>query len=337
MPLSIAGVDIASYQDGALTPALRNVYDLASAINDKSDQTYVRASVTPAGELVLSNAPGYEGEDIRIDSTYFAGSEANALSASSGVYGGSVRLTQPVSELTGGAGFKALQLTFGASGTPYEMAQLGFRTEASISGAAADDLLVFVSGAGMASVAASYAGQAVDPRAALRAQSLEVKFTSATHYTITDKASATVVAERDFDPAELDPGLEYQGLRLSFTSPPAQGDMFNMNGNQDGVGNNDNAVALAGLENKRLVGNKTVSAAYIDHVNEMGNIARQATIAQTALTVVHDQAVASRDELSGVSLDAEAADLIRFQQAYQAAAKVIQISGQLFDSVLGIR
>ena len=37
------------------------------------------------------------------------------------------------------------------------------------------------------------------------------------------------------------------------------------------------------------------------------------------------------------SLDAEAADLIRFQQAYQAAAKVIQISGQLFDSVLGIR
>jgi flagellar hook-associated protein FlgK len=337
MPLSIAGVDIASYQDGALTPALRNVYDLASAINDKSDQTHVAASVTPAGELVVSNAPGYEGQDISIDTTYFAGSEANALSTSSGVYGGSLRLTQPVSELTGGAGFKALQLTFGASGTPYEMAQLGFRTEASISGAAADDLLVFVSGAGMASVAASYAGQAVDPRAALRAQSLEVKFTSATHYTITDKASATVVAERDFDPAELDPGLEYQGLRLSFTSPPAQGDMFNMNGNQDGVGNNDNAVALAGLENKRLVGNKTVSAAYIDHVNEMGNIARQATIAQTALTVVHDQAVASRDELSGVSLDAEAADLIRFQQAYQAAAKVIQISGQLFDSVLGIR
>ena len=337
MPLSIAGVDIASYQDGALTPALRNVYDLASAINDKTDQTHVAASVTPAGELVVSNAPGYEGQDISIDTTYFAGSEANALSTSSGVYGGSLRLTQPVSELTGGAGFKALQLTFGASGTPYEMAQLGFRTEASISGAAADDLLVFVSGAGMASVAASYAGQAVDPRAALRAQSLEVKFTSATHYTITDKASATVVAERDFDPAKLDPGLEYQGLRLSFTSPPAQGDMFNMNGNQDGVGNNDNAVALAGLENKRLVGNKTVSAAYIDHVNEMGNIARQATIAQTALTVVHDQAVASRDELSGVSLDAEAADLIRFQQAYQAAAKVIQISGQLFDSVLGIR
>lgn len=337
MPLSISGVDIVSYESGVLTPAVRNIHDLAAAINDQSDSTYVKASVTPAGELVITNVAGYEGQDITIGTTYYGGSEANALSTSSGVYGGSLRLTQPVTDDDSGTGYTPLQLTFGASGTPYEMAQLGFRTEASISGAAPDDLLVFVSGAGIASVAASYSGEATDPRAALRAQSLKVTFTSATSYTITDSATGTELASRDFDPAELDPGLTYQGLSLSFTKPPAYGDEFRMDGNQDGVGNNDNAIALAALETKSLVGNKTVSAAYIDHVNEMGNIARQATIAQTALTVVHDQAVASRDELSGVSLDAEAADLIRFQQAYQAAAKVIQISGQLFDSVLGIR
>ena len=337
MPLSISGVDIVSYESGVLTPAVRNIHDLAAAINDQSDSTYVKASVTPAGELVITNVAGYEGQDITIGTTYYGGSEANALSTSSGVYGGSLRLSQPVTEDDSGTGYTPLQLTFGASGTPYEMAQLGFRTEASISGAAPDDLLVFVSGAGIASVAASYAGAATDPRAALRAQSLMVTFTSATSYTITDSATGTAVASREFDPDQLDPGLEYQGLSLTFTKAPDSGDKFSMDGNQDGVGNNDNAIALAALENKRLVGNKTVSAAYIDHVNEMGNIARQATIAQTALTVVHEQAVASRDELSGVSLDAEAADLIRFQQAYQAAAKVIQISGQLFDSVLGIR
>ena len=337
MPLSISGIDIVSYEGGVLTPAVRNIHDLAAAINDQSDSTFVTASVTPAGELVITNAAGYEGQDITIDTTYYGGSEANALSTSSGVYGGSLRLSQPVTEDASGTGYTPLQLTFGASGTPYEMAQLGFRTEASISGAAPDDLLVFVSGAGIASVAASYAGAATDPRAALRAQSLMVTFTSATSYTITDSATGTEVASREFDPDQLDPGLEYQGLSLTFTKAPDSGDKFSMDGNQDGVGNNDNAIALAALENKRLVGNKTVSAAYIDHVNEMGNIARQATIAQTALTVVHEQAVASRDELSGVSLDAEAADLIRFQQAYQAAAKVIQISGQLFDSVLGIR
>jgi len=337
MPLSISGVDIVSYESGVLTPAVSNIHDLAAAINDQSDSTFVKASVTPAGELVITNVAGYEGDDITIGTTYYGGSEANALSTSSGVYGGSLRLSQPVTEDDSGTGYTPLQLTFGASGTPYEMAQLGFRTEASISGAAPDDLLVFVSGAGIASVAASYAGAATDPRAALRAQSLMVTFTSATSYTITDSDTGTEVASREFDPDQLDPGLEYQGLSLTFTKAPDSGDEFSMDGNQDGVGNNDNAIALAALENKRLVGNKTVSAAYIDHVNEMGNIARQATIAQTALTVVHEQAVASRDELSGVSLDAEAADLIRFQQAYQAAAKVIQISGQLFDSVLGIR
>jgi flagellar hook-associated protein FlgK len=53
--------------------------------------------------------------------------------------------------------------------------------------------------------------------------------------------------------------------------------------------------------------------------------------------VVHDQAVASRDQVSGVSLDEEAANLIRFQQAYQASAKVMQVAGQLFDAVLSIR
>ncbi|MFM6992709.1 MAG: flagellar basal body rod C-terminal domain-containing protein, partial [Rhodoferax sp.] len=44
-----------------------------------------------------------------------------------------------------------------------------------------------------------------------------------------------------------------------------------------------------------------------------------------------------RDKVSGVNLDDEAAALIRYQQAYQAAAKALQVAGQLFDSVLQIR
>jgi flagellar hook-associated protein FlgK len=233
--------------------------------------------------------------------------------------------------------YKPLQMTFGSSGSPHELGSMGFRTQATISGVNPDDMLVFVTGAGSASVAASYAGKPADARASLRAQTLLVNFDSATHYTITDTATGTVVASRNFDPAKLDPAVDYQGLQLKMTTAPAAGDAFSMDGNQDGVGNNDNMIAIAGLETKRLVGNKTLSGAYIDQVNEMGNISRQAKTAQTALTVVHDQAVASRDQLSGVSLDAEAADLIRFQQAYQAAAKVIQISGTLFDAMIGIR
>jgi flagellar hook-associated protein 1 FlgK len=53
--------------------------------------------------------------------------------------------------------------------------------------------------------------------------------------------------------------------------------------------------------------------------------------------VVYNQAESARDKVSGVNLDEEAADLIRFQQAYQAAAKILQVSSQLFDSVLQVR
>jgi flagellar hook-associated protein 1 FlgK len=55
------------------------------------------------------------------------------------------------------------------------------------------------------------------------------------------------------------------------------------------------------------------------------------------LTVVNNQAVAARDKVSGVNLDDEAASLIRYQQAYQAAAKAMQVSSQLFDSIVQIR
>jgi flagellar hook-associated protein FlgK len=127
-------------------------------------------------------------------------------------------------------------------------------------------------------------------------------------------------------------------LKIGFTTPPKEGDIFTVDGNRDGVGNNENMLAIANLESKgEMRGGKTMSAYYIDHVNDMGNIARQAAISQSALQVVYDQAVTARDEVSGVSLDQEAADLIRFQQAYQAAAKILQVASQLFDSVLAVR
>ena len=69
----------------------------------------------------------------------------------------------------------------------------------------------------------------------------------------------------------------------------------------------------------------------------MGNVARQADIAKQALTVVNRQAIEARDSVSGVSLDEEASALVRYQQAYQANAKVMQTSMTLFEAILGVR
>ena len=66
-------------------------------------------------------------------------------------------------------------------------------------------------------------------------------------------------------------------------------------------------------------------------------MATQTEIARDALEIVQMQAIEARDRVSGVNLDQEAADLIRFQQAYQASAQVMQVATKLFDPMLQIR
>jgi len=329
MPLVINGLSVD-------TASATHLDGLVNAINNTANATF-KARTTVDGELILTNTSGNEGQDISIAATNIAGSNSlNALGLTSGIFRGQLSLTQALKATNGTDVRTPIQLGFGASGTPSDLAKLGFRTAAHINGVAKDDLLVFVTGAGLASVSASYAGQAVDAKQSLRSQPMKVEFTSATRYKITDINTSTVLAERDFNPLQLDPAISYQGLQLRLTSPANAGDIFTLDGNQDGLGNNDNILAMVALENRAVVGNKTLTNSYIDQVNEIGNIARQASIAKTALTVVHDQAVKARDTVSGVSLDKEAADLIRYQQAYQAAAKVLQVANQLFDSVLQI-
>ena len=321
-PLNINGVqiDFSSSQNGLPASPL----ELVTAINAGSPKSNVQARLSAdQTQLILSNVPGAQGNAITVSSGTST-QVANALAVNAGVLPGN-----EVSNLT------PVQLGFG-TGTPADLLNLGFRTGAFIKGPVKDDLLVFVSGAGTAMVSAGYAGKPADARQALRENPMTVTFTDATHYKIVDNATNTLLAERVLDPLQLSPAIRYQGLSLSFTAAPKANDTFTLDGNTDGIGNNENMLAMSALETKAVVGKKTLSNAYVDQINEMGNIARQATISQTALTVVHDQAVKSRDTISGVSLDQEAADLIRYQQAYQAAAKTLQIAGQLFDAVLHV-
>ena len=344
-PLTLNSVQIPT-ASGGLTGGFASMQALADAINAQSASSRVVARISRDGELVLNNSVGYEGRDIELDPPNLAGTTVNALGINAGLYTGQVTLSRT---LTSATDTTPIELGFGVGtdgklGTPSDLAKLGFRTGAYISGTVPDDLLVFVTGAGTASVAASYAAAPVDAKQALRSQPMEVKFSTTStggvtviRYTITDTNTDTVLAERTLNPAQLNPAISYQGLHLSLTSAPKAGDVFTLDGNKDGTGNNDNMLALVGLERKPVIGGKTLGNAYIDHVNEMGNIARQATISKAALTVVHEQAVSTRDQVSGVSLDQEAADLIRFQQAYQASAKILQVASQLFDSILQVR
>ena len=123
------------------------------------------------------------------------------------------------------------------------------------------------------------------------------------------------------------------------SAAPKADDVFEINGNQDGLGDNGNSLRFVDLEEQGITGpgnSMSVGEAYLDVVDQITNVNQQAQVATKALEVVHQQAVEARESVSGVSLDEEAANLIRFQQAYQAAAKSMQVASQMFDAVLRI-
>ena len=329
-PLTINGVAIGSVAPGAIGPSqYNNLTTLVAAIQSSSAQTNVTASIDTGGNLVLTNMPGHEGENISLVPTP-GSSPANALGIASQVYTGEIQLTRKL----GDTGHSSIEFSFGPNGSPKDLSAAGFRTGAYITGKVPDDLQVFVTGAGVASVAASYVSTPVDPQQKLRNQSIGINFTSATHYVITDVATGTELASRDYDPTITNPVINYQGAQITLSSAPQPGDSFVVDGNKDGLGSNQNALAMANLAKQKVANGMTIADNYIGQVNTVGNVSQQATISTQALTVVNNQAIAARDAVSGVNLDTEAASLIKYQQAYQAAAKALQIAGQLFDTIV---
>ena len=252
---------------------------------------------------------------------------------------GKLVLSRPAGNIT-----NDIRLGMGPNGTPADLSKLGFDTRISVKGGTTDDLLVFVTDRSgtdsSATVVAQFAGQDGSMKQALRASSLQVKFTTATSYQIRDTTSGSIVAERSLqvDANNTTPSLSYRGLRLEFSTAPKAGDVFTIDGNTDGIGNNEAMLRMVALEEDAIMpGGLTMTEAYIERVNQVGSVARQSAIAEQALSVVYQQAQEARDGISGVSLDEEASALVRFQQAYQANAKVMQVAMALFDSILQVR
>ena len=97
-------------------------------------------------------------------------------------------------------------------------------------------------------------------------------------------------------------------------------------------------MLLGALQNKKTIGSGSASFndAYAQLVSSVGNKARQVQIAGTAQTSLSSQIRSAQQSVSGVNQDEETANLLMFQQMYQANAKVIQTASTMFDAVLGI-
>jgi len=157
--------------------------------------------------------------------------------------------------------------------------------------------------------------------------SVTIQFTGANTYSVNGSGSYTYSAGS---------AIEVNGWKLSLNGAPASGDSFTVGSNTSGSNDNGNARALAKLGSVGVLdgGRSSLTAAQSGLVAKAGASAQQANLQLSAQSAVRAQTEAEQQSLSGVSLDEEAADLIRFQQAYQAAARVIAVANEVFQSLL---
>ncbi len=145
-----------------------------------------------------------------------------------------------------------------------------------------------------------------------------------------------------YDPATDASGKQftlagYGDASFEVSGVPQSGDTFTIADNVGGVGDGTNVLALANLQTKGLFdgGTATYEDAYGSLVVDVGSRTQQSNVNLQAQQTLLQQATDARDTVSGVNLDEEAANLLRYQQAYQASAQVIATAGTLFDALLG--
>lgn len=136
------------------------------------------------------------------------------------------------------------------------------------------------------------------------------------------------------------------GMKVAITDPnkvAAASIKLDQDGNEvpgesGGPNDNTNAKALLALQNQKIVGGTaTFTGAYAGIVGDIGNQTSTLKINNTAQLNVVKQLTAEQQSVSGVNLDEEYGDLMRYQQYYMANAKVIQTTQALFDALLSMR
>ncbi|MFT0171901.1 flagellar hook-associated protein FlgK [Paraburkholderia mimosarum] len=126
-------------------------------------------------------------------------------------------------------------------------------------------------------------------------------------------------------------------VSFTMTGTPSNKDTFTVAGNKSGTQDGRNALALANLTSSTaFTGSATLTTAYANYVNTIGNAASDLKASNTSQQSLVTQLTSQQQSVQGVNLDEEAANLMKYQQLYQANSKVIQTAATLFQTLIGI-
>ena len=159
-----------------------------------------------------------------------------------------------------------------------------------------------------------------------------IGFTAPGSWQVTD-AGGTVLASGSYTAGQP---ISANGWSVTLTGTPAAGDSFAVAANTNGLNDNSNALAMAGLADAGVIagGSVSVVTAYANITTQIGTAGSQAATTLATQTALYNQATSSQQSVSGVNLDEEAAKLVNYQQSYQASAQVIAASQTIFASLL---
>lgn len=170
---------------------------------------------------------------------------------------------------------------------------------------------------------------------------LRFLFTSPTTYNVLNHTTgASLVVGVAYDPTQVNNMLAQAGMSVGYEvqiSGAAEfGDEFAIEYNSSGQGDNRNALAMASIQTTNILNNgtSTLQESYGLLVSEVGTRTNENRISRGAAESLLRQNQARLEEVSGVNLDEEAAKLIKFQQSYQAAARIITTSNLIFDTLI---
>ncbi|MBB1379254.1 flagellar hook-associated protein FlgK [Pseudoalteromonas sp. SR43-2] len=175
-----------------------------------------------------------------------------------------------------------------------------------------------------------------------------VKTGNANEYQITDNSGTntfTITPPAKGMLSQAGAPFDTYGFDFDIEGTPATGDTFTLEFNEGGFDDNRNGLKLADLQNGELVrlnvettatadNHKTFNQAYSGLVSDIGVITGQAITSGAAFDALAQQSEAWYESLSGVNLDEEAANLLRFQQSYSASAQVLAAAQEIFDTLL---
>ena len=325
--LSINGVTIVNV---GVPPSLGA---LATLINNA---TYAAGDevvgvVNPNGKIEIRPTLANSGKNM-VFGNPTGGQTTNFLGLANATYTGVVRYTNGGDVIAQGTDINFEFNNYGAGvGKATDLSRLGLATTITSTTRLDDDLLVYVTGSAN-DVDIRYGIQAVPtlPEVAIESD-FSLNFLSATQVQITDTTTNTIMAKKAYAWPD---GVLVNDVRVVFDEAPTTGDVFTVSANRGAIGDNGNIKRILAVKDIGVDGDQIPIQRYIALVSDVGNQHNLSKMSAEALQVVADDAQALLDNTVGVTLDTEAADLIRYQQSYQAAAQIIKVSQDIFDMLI---